>query len=514
MSASEIILSKEQKKHADRLLSILIGEYDSVTDSYDSSSAKIACLDTSDRGLGKTRVAIYNALRLGCKVLVVCPSTLKGHWKSKLTLYGQEWIDIVSFESLAGQPDRKDKKNGKKTFNHPWLTFKNEEYVATSKLTSLSRQGFLLILDEVFYIKSSTALRSKAAFALIKGTVYNPDTGESTPSRVYNTSNTPIDFKKYTGSLLRLLGVVRTEKMFEYDHKTRTYFSKEHGMSDLIGYCERIDPVATKRLIVEYPIKDKANRERLPYIMYTTILKKEVTSSMPRIKKPYDVKIYHKFYHYDDLNRLEIERGNARLRMYTKKGEEVATKTIERAKIGPVIKEVLEKLSEEPNKKYIIFVKHKETMNTLYQSFEKHGAIVVNSDIPNRHRGVKYDKFKANDNKCRVLILSTAVGGTGLNLDDTVGNHPRVAYIFPCFSYINDYQAAGRIDRVYTTKSDVVVNYVYCGNCTPREKVYSNQKKKSDVNKKVVSNSRDIISFDESIEWYQDTKDNPVFSTL
>ena len=82
MSASEIILSKEQKKHADRLLSILIGKYDPSTDSYDSSNAKIGCLDTSDRGLGKTRVAIYNALRVGCKVLVICPSVIQNHWKS------------------------------------------------------------------------------------------------------------------------------------------------------------------------------------------------------------------------------------------------------------------------------------------------------------------------------------------------------------------------------------------------------------------------------------------------
>lgn len=61
----------------------------------------------------------------------------------------------------------------------------------------------------------------------------------------------------------------------------------------------------------------------------------------------------------------------------------------------------------------------------------------------------KQQKRFLNDN-LPAIVCQTAVGGVGLNLNDRIGDRPRVSLISPDFSVVNFTQALGRIMRVAT----------------------------------------------------------------
>lgn len=83
----------------------------------------------------------------------------------------------------------------------------------------------------------------------------------------------------------------------------------------------------------------------------------------------------------------------------------------------------------------------------------------------------EYEKYRRLENvtdfqsrKRRILIGTPASGGTGLNLDDTVGNAPRTMIVvtFP-LSFIDVVQIVGRIVRAQT-KSVSECHFIYAGN--------------------------------------------------
>lgn len=83
----------------------------------------------------------------------------------------------------------------------------------------------------------------------------------------------------------------------------------------------------------------------------------------------------------------------------------------------------------------------------------------------------EYEKYRRLENvkdfqsrKRRIMIGTPASGGTGLNLDDTVGNAPRTMIVvtFP-LSFIDVVQIVGRIVRA-KTKSVSECHFIYAGN--------------------------------------------------
>lgn len=108
-------------------------------------------------------------------------------------------------------------------------------------------------------------------------------------------------------------------------------------------------------------------------------------------------------------------------------------------------------------------IAHSEgTLKTLREALAREGI----NDVSEIHGGVSdavrargADDFQAGKN--RVLIGTVNSAGTGLNLDDTVGNAPRtLTNMTAPFSANEVVQAAGRINRL-STKSPAIVRNLY-----------------------------------------------------
>jgi hypothetical protein len=101
------------------------------------------------------------------------------------------------------------------------------------------------------------------------------------------------------------------------------------------------------------------------------------------------------------------------------------------------------------------------TVKTLREALAKAGV----TDIAELHGGAaanvgtSMDAFQSG--KARVLLATVEKGGTGINLDDRVGNRPRdMVIVTSPFSAVDNIQAIGRLWR-RTTKSYITVNYLY-----------------------------------------------------
>lgn len=87
------------------------------------------------------------------------------------------------------------------------------------------------------------------------------------------------------------------------------------------------------------------------------------------------------------------------------------------------------------------------------------GVLELHGGITKAKRLKAMDDFQAG--KGRVIIATIESGGTGINLDDTVGNRPRTMLMMTApFSAVENVQAAGRIHRL-KTKSDSRIRYIF-----------------------------------------------------
>ena len=458
----------------------------------------IGCLDTSTPGLGKTIVFIHLAKKLGYRPFIVCPKSVVIKWEKELNKYNVEYTEIITYNKLAGK-----EKIGCK---HPWLVQINKCYTITEKFKNVLKKKCFLVFDEIQMIKKESSARSQASYSLARSVV-------GTVSRTIALSNTPIDQKIFAPAILRTLGIIRAEKMYKYDRSRDMYTVKGCGIAQLMGYCRRIDSEMTDLIKIKYPIQNKTNLKELPYILYTKIIKKVLISSMVKKGKS-KITMYKDFFHLSDENVLMLEEGYRMIRGRNKTGNNKvfgnltgAQLLIETAKLPKMISVVTKKLDEEPSKKYILFVIRKITMNTLKVTFDSYGAVIINSDISSKQKEINKIKFQ-NDDSIRVLISSTKSCGTGIDLDDKVGNRPRVEYIMPDYRYIDDYQGAYRVCR-QTTKSKSEAHFMYCGNSKlyPQEKVLINQETKSIVHENSVNNKNDIYSKENFVIWYEDKND-------
>nr|QBK89652.1 MAG: DEAD/SNF2-like helicase [Pithovirus LCPAC001] len=487
---ANIKLEPDQKPHVARMFSIL--------------KSNVGCGDTSPCGAGKTITTLKLFKMTGLKKLfIVCPNSLKTKWKLETSKYGIDPIDIINYERLAGR------KTG---CSHKWITRNGNKYAASDEFTRITKNGVLLVFDEVQYVKNSKSSRSMAAFALVKAVA------NRTVSRTCFLSNTPLDKSIFANSIVRILGIVTRDKMYYLDRVKMKYILQGHGISQLMKYCRRIDNNKVDYIKKKYPI-DNTNVKTIPFHLYNLILKHKLVSSMPAPSIQYKLSLYNSFYRMSEKSIEKIREGYNLLRGYTINRDDnerihsfgtlsSAQGLIEQGKLIKIKNVVLGILNEDQNIKIIIYLHRTKSMHKIVKYLEDFGALLMNFEVTGQDRDDVIKKFQNNTNENRVLITSSMVGGVGLDLDDQTGEHPREVYIIPGFKYIDDYQGARRVMRRYT-KSDAKVNYVYCSEF-PNEKVLLNQIKKSKIHKDSVSKDKDMLEVVKHIEWYEYEEDRQV----
>lgn len=453
-------------------------------------------IDTSPMGRGKTVITLYLAKRLGFRLLIICPTTVKSVWYEQAAKYGVEIIDAISYQSLRStnghQPSnglltREDYRTPE---GHKKVSFYPTEYCK-----ELVESGILIVLDEVQFIKNNSD-QYKACHALLRTIV----TGGGL-SRFALLSGTPIDKTEQSINLLRLLGYINRPRLY-FIHPANGQVIFE-GLEDLINACNYMDPVTTAQVLADFPKITKSNASELCYELLVEVVKKTISGSMPPLNiEGFVLDEKDGYYNMGEayematkavqsLNKATNFRGDA-VQHNINYGEiSKAMLNIEISKINLFVRLASETLHNVPNSKVILSFNYvTNTLDVAAELLQEYNPLLLTGKVPINKRGQIIDSFN-NDPNYRLLLMNTVVGGVGISLHDTVGDSPRYMFISPSYRLLDIMQARSRIWRDGVL-SDATVRMVYGKDLAKETKILYALAKKTAVLKGVLA--EDVVS--------------------
>jgi len=432
-------------------------------------------IDTSRMGSGKTYVVLWLAKQFGFRLLIVCPPTMVGVWRRTAAEYGVEVIDIISYQSLRSQRGHQPKHGYLHRHDNVTEGGTHQVHFSPSQgYLNLVEQGVMVICDEIQNIKNNSA-QYKACNALIR-----PIVSAGGHSRFGLLSGTPFDKEEHAVNLLKLIGYIRSHRLYTYVRETGELVLE--GMQELIDACRFINREETNRVLAGIPlVKGKMNH--LCYTLYIRVVKANISGAMPApttIRGRFDVK--NGFYNMtaeraeqlrDAINELANAVGyNERTGAADIRAENIGSVTkalvrIENAKIEDFARVATQILMDDGHNKVIICVNYTSTIEEIKNLLVFYDPLILNGKIPAKRRGMIINQFNENPTK-RLLIMNTAVGGVGISLHDTKGDAPRFMLMSPSYKLLDVTQAAGRIYRDGTL-SDAIVRMFYGKGAAGRE---------------------------------------------
>ena len=422
----------------------------------------LSFLDSSSFGCGKTIITIAVAIAFKMGILVVAPKTVLPNWIRQCKLYGVPLYGTLTYSALRGT-----EKSGVK---HEFLERRDGEFFATEKIEEMARNGLLIVFDECHYLKNEKSQQLEAAQALTCEAVRLARMGYSV--RIAALSATPADKKENITSLFKILGVINSRKLYKYDRSSKTYTSI--GLQEAINKCNRYDPDTTFHIICR-PI-NKTTSKLICHELYTRILKKYITSSMPEppIEYKKDVKNLFAIMPPEDVER--IKNGALLFSSATSYRHETgeinysslnwgdiirSRREIDSAKVNTMVRLAKAKLEKHPMCKVVLYFTYKRDMIAARDQLKGYGALLMNGDVvKTEDRVAMMEKFQRDDNDYRVFISNPKVGGVGISLEDDIGTRRRFMFIAPSYMFIDQFQATGRIHRK-NTKSKATIRFIY-----------------------------------------------------
>ncbi len=357
-----------------------------------------------EMGLGKTVQALaWLQLHPEKKpIIILCPAHLKLNWEheAKLTLSGERTVQvlygtdtsipitgdiiIINYDILPNKyetyRDSAGSKRKKEIRETGWVDF----------LIRLNPQ--VLIFDEGHYIRSNSALRTKATKKLAKKIPH-----------VIALTGTPIVNRPIEGyNLMKVIDDTLFPDFWEY---ARKYCDAKHN-----GWGWDFTGASNKEEL----------HERLSSIMVRR-KKADVLTDLP-----------DKIYSYIPIelrNRKKYERAERDFIKYLKKekGKEKAEKA-ERAEHLVKIEEMkqlavdgkmemainwIQDFLDTNGQKLVLFTTHKETVSKLIKKFKD--AVKIDGGMSAKDRDTAVKEFQNNDN-VKLLIGNIQAAGTGLTL--------------------------------------------------------------------------------------------------
>jgi superfamily II DNA or RNA helicase len=116
-----------------------------------------------------------------------------------------------------------------------------------------------------------------------------------------------------------------------------------------------------------------------------------------------------------------------------------------------------------PDSKFIIVMVYQRDFDRFMELHPT--ALILNGNTPQSDRENIVKSFQENP-KSKILLISAAVGGVGLELDDKIGNKPRRMYVLPTTNAIQFMQTVGRIQRTHTKSDSTVIVIQPCKQST------------------------------------------------
>lgn len=473
-------------------------------------------LDVSPFGAGKTHISFATAATYGLKMLVVCPKTAISNWKKWSKAYGVELVYILNYESLRGVTGHQ--------LNHPLLK-KMEgndivtEYLPTEQYREWVQEGILLVFDEVHMVKNEN-FQLAAAHALVVELVKLVRCGYK--SRIALLSATPADKKETVTSIIKMLGIIISKKLYNYNRSTRQY--EPLGLAEAIHTCKNYNQDETLHITCR-PL-NKTTAKTICHELYTRVLKRHITSSMPPpamdIEK--DCKNFYMKMLPDELLLLE-----AAMKLFShatdfkldtqevhlsgaKWGDIIKSRTeIDSAKLPAMVRAARKELDANPNAQVVIYCNYIRDIKKAEQLLAEFKPLLLYGVTSQTDRADIVKKFQADDNEYRVIISHPKVGGQSIDLDDVYGNRPRFTMILPSYHFTDQYQATGRIHRL-NTKSKATVRFIYSKDFPFETGILNSMATKSKVARDMVTDEQRSILFpgeyDELIEETEETDES------
>ena len=449
-------------------------------------------LNASPTRSGKTPTILAVCRFLNLIPFIVSPRATENDWEAELMKYGFNDYYFIGYEALAGKSLK---------LNHNYLVTNGNDYEATPVFKEIVDRGILLILDEVQYAKNEDTKNNKACHALSRAII------GSQRSRICVMSATPYDKIQFSKSILKLLGLVLYDKMYEYDNTRHEFIFENHGMHELIYHSDRIDVNKTNEILEE--LNNKKNKTTINNachrIFTEVLLPAYVAKIIPSF--PTNVHAFNGYFHVepDSLRRIQdLEKQLTRVTGYDEKTNTVA----EKIDFGQVIKvihelehvktEILIRLTHgfmhrDANTKMILYVWHHDTANFLYEQLQMYNPCLINGKVSIDNRSESISLFQQPDTQCRLLIANPTAGGVGLALDDQDGNFPRVTLMIPMYHFNVMTQALART-RGMLTKSDSMAYIIYAQMQKLEQTIMDILLKKEAVTRSVVGEDSQIIT--------------------
>lgn len=386
-------------------------------------------LDGSDTGTGKTFTTSAVCRETKRRPFIICLKSNISTWIKVTRMFGVEPIAVVNYELIkSGKYYDKDK-----IVPCPYVKRDNNKFVWD--FTEIGKKNMVMVFDEVHVCKGKTSLNSKLLTSCKN-------------IKTIMLSATLCDKIEDFGIFGMMLGF---------------YGSRAAGKNWLKDIIRK-----DKRLLQENSEKNE-NKKNQTNLLHKEIfnkkgsrmsfseLGKDIDENMVCIEcytiDPEECKKVNNM--YDSIKQLK-NRDTIALESITYKREK-----IENIKAEIFIEQTVNYYENKMS--VVIFVNYRSTHDIITNALTKKKIdfAVIHGNQKKQERDDSINSFQRNE--VRVMVSMAQAGGASINLDDVIGDYPRVSLISPSYAIIDLLQILGRIRRS-STKSRTLQKIIYCAN--------------------------------------------------
>ena len=456
-------------------------------------------LDSSDTGTGKTYTSIAACVTLGLKPLIICPKSVLSSWRNVLTFFDADWYGVTNYESMQNckmftknsknekvscpyikrievtssekekdkMPDtnninipKKNKKQKKKQVDDKNIPGKPE--IGYTYLWQNLPNDIIVIFDETHRCKNPRTLNSVLLYTLAKNT-----------TKILMLSATVSDKPENFALCGFVLGLYKNIREANNWMQSigKGYDNIMNGLNHVL-YPEYAARMRIRNLGKLFPDNQ----------VLAEIYDMDCAEEIEKEYKLIEVEV-------ERLKNAEENSGCALARIL------YARMRIEALKI-PTFIEQAKKFLEEGNS-VAIFVNFTQSLKTIADELNTTCTIHGQQTLEERNKAIN----DFNSDQSHAIICNIRSGGTGISLQDTLGDFPRVSIISPSWSAQDIIQVLGRIHRA-NGKTAVRQRIVFCKG-TIEETIAKNMKEK--IKNIAFLNDGDLLSY--NIEGLTDDPD-------
>jgi hypothetical protein len=207
---------------------------------------------------------------------------------------------LYTFQSLRSIKNKQPK--------HGFLTRHGDDdkngdiyFKVTDKLRKIIKEGVLLIVDEIQYVRNDDSLQCIALAEIEKAIIENKGR-----SKVMELSGLLGGKGEYYLNMLNRFRIIKNSKL------SITY--KETGVTQLLGaqelvdFCIQLDPILTENMLKEKPFKAK-NVPEVCFDLYTEIVQNYISDSMPPPKSSVNIDCKNGYYNLSDKDLAYLNKA-------------------------------------------------------------------------------------------------------------------------------------------------------------------------------------------------------------